>query len=134
MPIVAIAVKLTSPRADHLRAESVRPQQAAVSDVQVPVDVRGAETLQDALEDRNEATGPVFKIRDDPRITPVGRWLRNHRSMSCPSSGMFCGATCPSWVPSVARPGRASNQPPVGHAAFQHEAGHHLSVAGAGSL
>jgi lipopolysaccharide/colanic/teichoic acid biosynthesis glycosyltransferase len=26
--------------------------------------------------DRNEATGPIFKIRRDPRVTPVGRILR----------------------------------------------------------
>jgi lipopolysaccharide/colanic/teichoic acid biosynthesis glycosyltransferase len=25
---------------------------------------------------RNETTGPLFKMRDDPRITRVGRWLR----------------------------------------------------------
>ena len=35
-----------------------------------------AEKLQASLEDRNEASGPVFKIRDDPRITPLGRLLR----------------------------------------------------------
>jgi exopolysaccharide biosynthesis polyprenyl glycosylphosphotransferase len=35
-----------------------------------------AEARQTDLEDRNEASGPVFKIRDDPRITPVGRILR----------------------------------------------------------
>src|ERR1700752_922418 len=29
-----------------------------------------------ALEDLNEATGPLFKMRDDPRVTPVGRFLR----------------------------------------------------------
>jgi exopolysaccharide biosynthesis polyprenyl glycosylphosphotransferase len=38
--------------------------------------VADAEELQVALEDRNEASGPVFKIREDPRITPVGRLLR----------------------------------------------------------
>jgi lipopolysaccharide/colanic/teichoic acid biosynthesis glycosyltransferase len=31
---------------------------------------------QDALEERNEANGPVFKIRNDPRITPLGSLLR----------------------------------------------------------
>jgi len=36
----------------------------------------GAEAEQAALLDRNEATGPLFKIRDDPRLTRVGRWLR----------------------------------------------------------
>jgi exopolysaccharide biosynthesis polyprenyl glycosylphosphotransferase len=35
-----------------------------------------AEQLQASLESRNEASGPVFKIADDPRITPVGRFLR----------------------------------------------------------
>jgi lipopolysaccharide/colanic/teichoic acid biosynthesis glycosyltransferase len=35
-----------------------------------------AEQQQAALEHYNEAAGPVFKIKDDPRITPVGRFLR----------------------------------------------------------
>jgi len=36
----------------------------------------GAERLRDSLLDRNEQTGPVFKMRRDPRVTPVGRFLR----------------------------------------------------------
>jgi exopolysaccharide biosynthesis polyprenyl glycosylphosphotransferase len=36
----------------------------------------GAAALQSELEQRNEADGPLFKIRDDPRVTPVGRALR----------------------------------------------------------
>src|SRR5580704_15285845 len=31
---------------------------------------------QDALEELNEASGALFKIRDDPRLTPVGGFLR----------------------------------------------------------
>src|ERR1700752_1999199 len=31
-----------------------------------------------ALEDLNEATGPLFKMRDDPRVTRVGRPLRRY--------------------------------------------------------
>jgi exopolysaccharide biosynthesis polyprenyl glycosylphosphotransferase len=38
--------------------------------------VANADALQDGLESQNEATGPVFKIRNDPRVTTVGRWLR----------------------------------------------------------
>jgi lipopolysaccharide/colanic/teichoic acid biosynthesis glycosyltransferase len=38
--------------------------------------VADADALQAALESQNEATGPVFKIREDPRVTTVGRWLR----------------------------------------------------------
>jgi exopolysaccharide biosynthesis polyprenyl glycosylphosphotransferase len=36
----------------------------------------GAETKQESLGALNERDGPVFKIRDDPRRTRVGRWLR----------------------------------------------------------
>ncbi len=38
--------------------------------------VDDAERLQASLEDQNEAIGPIFKIRRDPRITPIGRILR----------------------------------------------------------
>ncbi len=37
---------------------------------------RDAHVQQSALEERNEASGALFKIRDDPRVTPVGRLLR----------------------------------------------------------
>jgi lipopolysaccharide/colanic/teichoic acid biosynthesis glycosyltransferase len=36
----------------------------------------GAEREVDALRTLNEAGGPLFKIRRDPRLTPVGRWMR----------------------------------------------------------
>jgi exopolysaccharide biosynthesis polyprenyl glycosylphosphotransferase len=35
-----------------------------------------AEARQAGLEQRNEAAGPVFKLKADPRITPVGAFLR----------------------------------------------------------
>ncbi len=35
-----------------------------------------AEQRQADLESLNEASGALFKIRDDPRLTPVGRFLR----------------------------------------------------------
>jgi exopolysaccharide biosynthesis polyprenyl glycosylphosphotransferase len=38
--------------------------------------VPNAERLQPFLEHLNEAQGPVFKIKNDPRITPIGRILR----------------------------------------------------------
>ncbi len=38
--------------------------------------VAAAPALQTALEERNEASGALFKIRDDPRVTRVGRLLR----------------------------------------------------------
>jgi exopolysaccharide biosynthesis polyprenyl glycosylphosphotransferase len=38
--------------------------------------VQDAERLQQSIESLNEARGPVFKIRADPRLTPVGRIMR----------------------------------------------------------
>jgi len=38
--------------------------------------VRDAEDLKEGLRDKNEQTGPVFKIHNDPRITKLGKLLR----------------------------------------------------------
>ncbi len=38
--------------------------------------VPGADAMLEELLEDNEMEGPVFKIRDDPRITRVGRFLR----------------------------------------------------------
>ena len=38
--------------------------------------VVNAESLRKDLESENEADGPVFKIRDDPRVTKIGSFLR----------------------------------------------------------
>ena len=40
--------------------------------------VQNAEEIRGDLEHRNEVSGPVFKMKDYPRITPVGRWLRRY--------------------------------------------------------
>jgi exopolysaccharide biosynthesis polyprenyl glycosylphosphotransferase len=37
-----------------------------------------AEAQLELLRHRNEADGPLFKLRDDPRVTATGRWLRAH--------------------------------------------------------
>lgn len=38
--------------------------------------VRGAHAMRDGILHLNEADGPVFKIRNDPRLHPAGRFLR----------------------------------------------------------
>jgi len=38
--------------------------------------VTNAEQARAELEDRNEMQGPVFKVKDDPRVTSLGRALR----------------------------------------------------------
>lgn len=38
--------------------------------------VVNAEELKEKLKDKNEMSGPMFKIKDDPRITKVGKFIR----------------------------------------------------------
>jgi len=38
--------------------------------------VTNAEMLRAEMEAYNEMTGPVFKMTDDPRVTPIGRFMR----------------------------------------------------------
>ena len=38
--------------------------------------VNQAEQLQPLLERRNEAVGPIFKMKEDPRVTRLGAFLR----------------------------------------------------------
>lgn len=38
--------------------------------------VSNAEELKASLMERNEANGPVFKIKEDPRVTSIGKFIR----------------------------------------------------------
>jgi lipopolysaccharide/colanic/teichoic acid biosynthesis glycosyltransferase len=38
--------------------------------------VADAEARKAALQTLNEQDGPAFKLQHDPRVTPLGRWLR----------------------------------------------------------
>jgi len=40
--------------------------------------VKDADKIKDKLLDKNEMQGPVFKIKNDPRIIPFGKWLRKY--------------------------------------------------------
>jgi exopolysaccharide biosynthesis polyprenyl glycosylphosphotransferase len=72
----AIAVKLTSPGPIFFLQERVGLNKRKFKIYKLRTMVENAERLIAALEKHNEASGPVFKIKDDPRITPVGKFLR----------------------------------------------------------
>ena len=40
--------------------------------------VKGADRMKDALLAENEVEGPMFKMKDDPRVTRIGRFIRRH--------------------------------------------------------
>jgi exopolysaccharide biosynthesis polyprenyl glycosylphosphotransferase len=76
MIATALAVKLTSPGPVIYGQERYGLNRRRFRMFKFRTMVADAERLQSSLESLNEARGPVFKIRNDPRITPIGRWLR----------------------------------------------------------
>lgn len=40
--------------------------------------VKGADAMKADLLEKNEVSGPMFKMADDPRVTRVGRFIRRH--------------------------------------------------------
>jgi len=74
--LIAAAIKLTS-RGPVLYADSrIGLGERPFRMLKFRTMVEGAERQQPALEGANEAAGALFKIRDDPRVTSVGRVLR----------------------------------------------------------
>ena len=74
--LVAAAIKLTS-RGPVLYADPrIGLGEREFRMLKFRTMVTGAAAQQAALERANEATGALFKIRDDPRVTTVGRVLR----------------------------------------------------------
>jgi exopolysaccharide biosynthesis polyprenyl glycosylphosphotransferase len=76
MLAVALAVKVSSPGPVFYRQERYGWRKRRFRMMKFRTMIADAEILQSTLEERNEATGPVFKIRNDPRMTPIGRFLR----------------------------------------------------------
>lgn len=74
--ILAIAVKATSAGPAVFAQERYGYRKRRFKMYKFRTMVVTAESLQHSLEHKNEATGPVFKIKLDPRITPLGRFLR----------------------------------------------------------
>ena len=73
---VAVAVKLSSPGPVLFVQRRVGLQGRAFNVFKFRSMVVDAEARQQALLDANEMSGPVFKIKEDPRVTRVGRFLR----------------------------------------------------------
>jgi exopolysaccharide biosynthesis polyprenyl glycosylphosphotransferase len=74
--IAIIAIKLTTPGPVIFSQDRYGLNRRIFRMHKLRTMVQDADVLQESLEERNEATGPVFKIRDDPRITRVGGILR----------------------------------------------------------
>ncbi len=75
---IAVAIRVSSRGPVFFRQERVGLNQRKFKMVKFRSMVVDAETQRDALAERNEADGPIFKIKDDPRVTNVGRFIRKY--------------------------------------------------------
>ena len=73
---IAVAIKATSRGPVFFVEERVGVGQRPFRCYKFRTMVRDARASQEGLEELNEADGVLFKLRDDPRVTSVGRFLR----------------------------------------------------------
>jgi exopolysaccharide biosynthesis polyprenyl glycosylphosphotransferase len=72
----AILIKVTSPGPVMFRQQRSGLNGAPFSIYKFRTMTTNAEQFKHELAAMNEMSGPVFKVTNDPRITPVGKWLR----------------------------------------------------------
>jgi exopolysaccharide biosynthesis polyprenyl glycosylphosphotransferase len=76
--ICALAVKAGSRGPIFYRAERIGLGNVPFDMWKFRTMVDGADKQKAALEQKNEGAGVLFKLRDDPRVTPVGKKLRRY--------------------------------------------------------
>lgn len=74
--IIALLVKLSSPGPVFYRWNVTGKNGREFTGYKFRTMVQDADRLKERYMRENEMSGPVFKIKNDPRITPVGKWLR----------------------------------------------------------
>jgi exopolysaccharide biosynthesis polyprenyl glycosylphosphotransferase len=73
---IAVLVKLTSPGPAFFRQQRSGLNGAPFEILKFRTMVSNAEQFKHELAAMNEMSGPVFKVTNDPRVTPIGKWLR----------------------------------------------------------
>ncbi len=74
--IIAVAIKLTSPGPIFYAGNRIGQDGKPFRMIKFRSMVVDAESRKSSLEQMNEREGPIFKIKDDPRLTRVGRVIR----------------------------------------------------------
>jgi len=77
LALIALAIRLDSPGPVLFRQTRMGTGGQVFEMYKFRSMHEGAEEAREALADLNEIEGPIFKIRDDPRLTRVGRFLRH---------------------------------------------------------
>ncbi|MFR5339097.1 MAG: sugar transferase [Clostridium sp.] len=74
--IVACAIKLTSKGPIFFLQKRVGKNGELFNMYKFRSMVVNAEELKEKLKHKNEMSGPMFKMKDDPRVTKVGKFIR----------------------------------------------------------
>ena len=76
MALIALIIKLTSEGPVFFKQKRVGLRGRTFYMYKFRTMVANAEALKSSLMEMNEADGPAFKIKNDPRITKIGKFLR----------------------------------------------------------
>jgi exopolysaccharide biosynthesis polyprenyl glycosylphosphotransferase len=74
--LVAVTIKMTSSGPVFFRQVRTGRNECTFSMLKFRTMNRGAEMSRHELEQLNESDGPLFKMRNDPRVTKIGPFLR----------------------------------------------------------
>jgi exopolysaccharide biosynthesis polyprenyl glycosylphosphotransferase len=74
--VIALLIKMTSPGPVIFRQARVGLRGRPFNLYKFRTMVLNAEEIRKNLGDKNEVDGPVFKMKDDPRVTKIGKYLR----------------------------------------------------------
>lgn len=75
---ISILIKLTSRGPILYRWEVVGFNNRDIESYKFRSMTEGADNHKDELEKYNKMKGPVFKMKNDPRVTPMGKFLRKY--------------------------------------------------------
>jgi exopolysaccharide biosynthesis polyprenyl glycosylphosphotransferase len=78
LAVIALAIRVTSPGPILFRQTRVGRDGRVFRMWKFRTMVEGAEDRIDEVRDLADPEHVLFKLADDPRVTPVGRWLRRH--------------------------------------------------------
>lgn len=76
--VIAVCVAATSPGPIFYRSTRVGLCGRKFPFIKFRSMRQDADKMLEALKQQNEKDGPIFKIKDDPRITPIGRFIRKY--------------------------------------------------------
>ncbi|HYC62559.1 MAG TPA: sugar transferase [Thermoanaerobaculia bacterium] len=76
LAIAALAIRITSPGSVLFKQKRIGLNGRMFTLYKFRTMIEDAHERREEVAHLNEMNGPVFKAKSDPRVTPVGRWLR----------------------------------------------------------